>query len=239
MRFKKIPEIDCTGGSEREARTVRKTCAAYETCLKPKLPNKLRSLFRAISRHPKGSVLDVGCGGGAYSCYFAQLGFDVTGIDISEPSIQSAALFAEALELDNVTFKTVDARGFDVGRFDIAYSFDVVEHIPWEHHETFLKGVYKNLKPGGVFYIRAPHSYNIRQYVAGHIGLPTYEELMQAAENTGYKAQVLLGHTGKASPVNYAVALERMIYRVAPNEYWRYTFLKYFSLANVVLKLTK
>lgn len=239
MDFKKVTTMNCAEMSDIEISFFNKFKTSYNDCIKTKLPNKLRSVFRAILKRPRGAMLDVGCGSGGYSSYFAQLGFKVTGVDLSESAIRCALKFTKELGISDVDFHAMDIRELSIGPFDLAYSFDVIEHIPWEDHERFIAAVYDKLNPGGVFFIRAPHAYNIRQQITGHIGLPTYKELMTVAKKVGYKAQVLVGHTGSASPVNYAIPLENFINTVAPSDYWRYTFMKYFSMANVVVQLTK
>src|SRR5215475_8599392 len=47
-------------------------------------------------------VLDAGCGTGEYSCWFASRGAQVTGIDLSDGSLNEARAYAESVSLDNV-----------------------------------------------------------------------------------------------------------------------------------------
>ena len=50
----------------------------------------LKSLMRRCGLQPASAVLDVGCGTGYYSDLFRRLGYDCTGIDISEAAIDKA-----------------------------------------------------------------------------------------------------------------------------------------------------
>jgi len=70
---------------------------------------------------PAGSkMLDVACGKGRHSLTIANKGFDVTGIDISASSIQSALLFAR----ENLNFFQHDMRQpFRINYFDYAFNF--------------------------------------------------------------------------------------------------------------------
>lgn len=50
-----------------------------------------QTLDRLLPEAGKGSkLLDIGCGTGHWSAYFARKGFDVTGVDISERMVQVA-----------------------------------------------------------------------------------------------------------------------------------------------------
>lgn len=63
---------------------------------------ELEYLFRSYAEMPKleekalqlsrGKVLDVGCGAGSHSLYLQNLGFDITGIDISENAVKACRL---------------------------------------------------------------------------------------------------------------------------------------------------
>lgn len=55
-------------------------------------------------------ILDLGCGRGRHSLYFAQQGYTVTGIDLSEEAIDTARRKTEKLKLDNISFQIRDMR---------------------------------------------------------------------------------------------------------------------------------
>jgi len=42
------------------------------------------------------------------------------------------------------------------GAFDAALSLDVIEHIPQEQEDTYLKNICRSLKPGGIFICGSP-----------------------------------------------------------------------------------
>src|SRR5438093_9020350 len=74
--------------------------------------------------------LDVGCGGGLLAEEFAKLGCTVTGVDPSEPSLETARAHAEqeGLEIEYVAAPGEDLP-FDDKRFDVVYCCDVLEHV--------------------------------------------------------------------------------------------------------------
>lgn len=102
---------------------------------------------------PPARVLDVGCGYGRHSVELARLGFQVTGVDISEVQLARAREKAQAAEVA-VDFRLGDARALEFEReFDAAVSmflsfgfFDTdAEHV------SMLRGISRALRPGGRF----------------------------------------------------------------------------------------
>jgi cyclopropane fatty-acyl-phospholipid synthase-like methyltransferase len=79
-----------------------------------------------------GPVLDVGCGFGLFSLYYAVTGPGryVRGIDVDARRIAMARRAAARLGLDNVAYETTDARHFKAdGEAVAAYMLDIVHHI--------------------------------------------------------------------------------------------------------------
>lgn len=75
-------------------------------------------------------VLDVGCGGGILSESMAQLGADVTGIDVVEKNIAIASLHARHNQLRiDYRLTTASALGASGARFDVVLNMEVVEHV--------------------------------------------------------------------------------------------------------------
>jgi ubiquinone/menaquinone biosynthesis C-methylase UbiE len=77
------------------------------------------------------SVLDAGCGTGIFSIIFARNGAGrVTGIDISDGSLQTAQALKEKFKLDNVEFQKQDmlTLPFSDESFDIVWAWGTVHH---------------------------------------------------------------------------------------------------------------
>ncbi|HEY4799327.1 MAG TPA: class I SAM-dependent methyltransferase [Bacteroidia bacterium] len=79
----------------------------------------LDNLISLLQLPAKSSILDCGCGKGRHSVYLAEKGFEVTGVDISEKSIQEAS----QQKRNNLAFFTHDMRNYlRINYYDIALS---------------------------------------------------------------------------------------------------------------------
>jgi 2-polyprenyl-6-hydroxyphenyl methylase / 3-demethylubiquinone-9 3-methyltransferase len=102
-----------------------------------------------IDAHGK-RALDVGCGGGLLAEEVARLGFRVTGVDPSEPSLETARAHAreEGLEIEYLA-ATGEDLPFDDASFDVVYCCDVLEHV--ESVDRTVAESARVLKPGGAY----------------------------------------------------------------------------------------
>jgi len=97
---------------------------------------------------PTSSILDVACGRGRHSIMLAAKGFDVTGVDLSENSINEALKH----ETENLHFYLHDMRlPFRINYFDYAVnlftSFGYFETR--REHDNAIRMVAQSLKPNG------------------------------------------------------------------------------------------
>lgn len=102
---------------------------------------------------PAGSrMLDVACGKGRHSKTLASLGFNVTGIDISQDSIA----FAKQFEKDNLDFYVHDMRLPFWGNY-FNYAFNFFTSFGYfktrREHDDAIRTIAKSLRPGGQFVI--------------------------------------------------------------------------------------
>jgi cyclopropane fatty-acyl-phospholipid synthase-like methyltransferase len=101
---------------------------------------------------PSGAVLDIGCGFGLFSLYYAATapGRFVRGLDLSARRIATARRAAQRLGLDNVTYELGDARDFK-GDTEVAaaYMLDIVHHVPPATVPALLAQLRRCLPPGG------------------------------------------------------------------------------------------
>ncbi len=80
----------------------------------------VEKLLQYLQPPPGSAMLDIACGEGRYARQLAEHGFNVTGIDISHPSIEKA----KAFETDNLQFFVQDMRlPFYINYFDYAFNF--------------------------------------------------------------------------------------------------------------------
>src|SRR5262249_21315179 len=103
-----------------------------------------------------GRVLDLGCGFGLFSLYYASVHpeIEIEGIDLNARRIAMARVAAERLGLRNVRYAIGNATEFRGGRFDAAYMLDIVHHIPPETVRPLLEQLAKALPQGGRLIIK-------------------------------------------------------------------------------------
>ncbi|MBO4264660.1 MAG: class I SAM-dependent methyltransferase [Clostridia bacterium] len=104
------------------------------------------------------TVLDLGCGAGGKSIYYASLGAEkVIGVDIvKEYQSESKALAEKLGYADKFHFVLGDAANlpFATGSFDTIIMNDFMEHVP--EPEKALKEAYRLLSSGGRIYLNFP-----------------------------------------------------------------------------------
>lgn len=95
-------------------------------------------------------MLDVACGKGRHSVHLAEKGFDVTGIDLSEDSIQEA----KKSETEKLHFYRHDMRlPFWINYFDYAFNFftSFGYFNTRREHDNAIRTISQSLKPNGIF----------------------------------------------------------------------------------------
>jgi len=86
------------------------------------------SIISLVKNYAK-TIIDIGCGNGAYTNHFIKNGFECSGFD-GNPFTP---------ELTNNTCQIKDFSQFvDVGKFDVVLSLEVAEHIPNKHEQIFI-----------------------------------------------------------------------------------------------------
>jgi cyclopropane fatty-acyl-phospholipid synthase-like methyltransferase len=104
-----------------------------------------------------GVVLDIGCGFGLFSLYYAATapGRFVRGLDLSARRIAMARRAARRLGLDNVAYEQGDARDFKGdSEVNAAYMLDIVHHVPPATVPPLLAQLRRCLAPGGLLLVK-------------------------------------------------------------------------------------
>lgn len=95
-------------------------------------------------------LLEIGCGEGRDSVFFAKNGYEVTAFDLTESGIEKARRLAEIHQVQ-VNFFRADLRQFRLEEtYDVIYSSGVFHHIPKELREELFSNYKKHTAPGGV-----------------------------------------------------------------------------------------
>lgn len=97
-----------------------------------------------------GRVLDIGCGFGLFSLYYAKRfpNLEIFGVDKNPVRIKLAQQTAEKLSLQNVHYEVADATSLRVGmNFDGVYMLDLIHHISRESVLPLLTHISARLNP--------------------------------------------------------------------------------------------
>ncbi|CAI9397018.1 class I SAM-dependent methyltransferase [Niallia sp. Sow4_A1] len=101
-----------------------------------------------------GKVLELGCGAGRNAIYFAEKGFCVNAVDLSQESLKWAK--ERAIEKNvNVNFinKNIFELDIEEATYDIVYDSGCFHHIAPHRRMSYINLVKKALKPNGYFAI--------------------------------------------------------------------------------------
>src|ERR1700678_1035685 len=106
---------------------------------------------RSLALTSDSSVLEIGCGSGAYALHIAQeFGCHILGVDINDLGIHTANQLAVSAGMEHqVRFEVCDVSRplpFADATFDAVFADDVLCHIPGRPH--LLSEMYRILKPG-------------------------------------------------------------------------------------------
>ena len=127
---------------------------------------------------PVGSVLDVGCGAGAWLSVWRQLGVqDVLGLD-------GDYVDRKRLLVPGTAFRAADlVRPFDCGRrFDLVQSLEVAEHLPPTSAESFVASLVAHADV--VLFSAAPPGQGGDQ----HVNERTYDDWREGFARHDYRA---------------------------------------------------
>jgi len=141
------------------------------------------NMASVLALPPGSRVLDVGCGSGWLSEYFARLGYEVTGIDISDELIRMARERVERVpyDVDHETplrcrFLTQDIESQPLAeKFDAVICYDSLHHF--EDERTVFRNLAAMLDVGGLLFILEGHKPSA--------GSPTEEELQDVMRRYG------------------------------------------------------
>lgn len=108
---------------------------------------------------PGMRILDAGCGSGRNIVYFLREGYDVYAADADRQALDSvrslARALAPALPDSNFRLEVVEEMSFDDACADVAICNTVLHFARDDaHFQAMLDGVWRVLRPGGLFFCR-------------------------------------------------------------------------------------
>jgi 2-polyprenyl-3-methyl-5-hydroxy-6-metoxy-1,4-benzoquinol methylase len=123
----------------------------------PTLP-EIRSILDYVGDVDGKKILELGCGFGEMSVYWAKQGADVTASDLSYGMLQIACQLAE---LHKVSIKihqcSAHSTQLQTNEYDVVYCGNLLHHVDIP---STLKEIKRILKPGGIFVSWDPIAYN-------------------------------------------------------------------------------
>lgn len=158
---------------------------------------------------PGKTLVDLGCGNGRDTCYFAGLGLNVVGMDLSA----SAIAMLQEQNVPNAQFLCGDFISHPVHTpdcYDYAYSRFTIHAINPKQETMLLQAMHQALKPGGKFFIEVrsvhdplygkgqPVERNAFFYDNHYRRFIVLSELTHSLEQCGFRVEYAREQTGFA-----------------------------------------
>ena len=106
-----------------------------------------------ITQPPK-NLLDIACGGGILTLPLARigqnLGFQLSGIDLSENAITEAKKASKQSRLD-INFRKIALEQIQDEKYDAIFCLEIIEHL--DDYQSFLTHAANLLNPNGVLFV--------------------------------------------------------------------------------------
>lgn len=116
------------------------------------MPGVHAAARQLLDQLPRGTLLDLGAGGGALSHWAAQQGFDTTAVDADESVFEAKSVrFVEGNLNRPLPFADSVA--------DVVVSLEVIEHL--ENGYAFLREMSRLVRPGGYAVLSTPNESNL------------------------------------------------------------------------------
>ncbi|MBI2129565.1 class I SAM-dependent methyltransferase [Candidatus Woesearchaeota archaeon] len=120
-----------------------------------KIQEDIPEVLKLFKRHNVRRILDLGCGSGRHTVYFAKQGFDVYGIDIAKEglNITKSWLKKEGLKANLKMGSVYNKLSYPNDFFDAIISIQVLHHALIERIRKVISELERILKPKGIVFI--------------------------------------------------------------------------------------
>jgi len=149
-------------------------------------------------------ILDAGCGGGRNLVWLLRSGYEVWGVDRSEPTVRQVRELADdlapTLPPENFRVAEVDAMDFPPEGFDVVLSSAVLHFARDEaHFRAMVAEMWRVLRPGGLLFARLASNIGlegrVRPLGGGRYALPDGSERFLVDQDTLLALGEALGAT--------------------------------------------
>jgi len=114
---------------------------------------------------PGMKLFDAGCGSGRNLVYLLRAGYEVWGVDADPRAVEAARMLPGARR-DNFRTERIESHSFPEGFADVVLSSAVLHFArDDEDFAAILRGTWRALKPGGLFFSRLASSIGIEDQV--------------------------------------------------------------------------
>lgn len=145
-------------------------------------------------------VLDVGCATGVFMRPLMEAGADVYGIDLSKYAAAVAKKYFKGMLATDMERRVVcgsahDLSAFEDRMFDLYFSVETMEHVPYRYHLSMIREARRVLRPGGVLYLQGQIGF--KDYLdpdpnddAGHIAVLPFGYWNDLLDHLGFRLAV-------------------------------------------------
>ncbi|WP_386628616.1 class I SAM-dependent methyltransferase [Sulfitobacter geojensis] len=147
-------------------------------------------VFRHLTDIEPCRVIDIGCGPATQLSELAQRGFEAYGVDRSDQALDLARNFSNP---QNPMILRAELDPTWRGRFDLALSFEVIEHL--DEDVAAMAEWREYLKLGGLIMISTrahPSRWNAADVWAGHVRRYTRNGLKEAVTGAGWTCRAFV-----------------------------------------------
>ncbi|PJE70157.1 hypothetical protein COU97_01175 [Candidatus Shapirobacteria bacterium CG10_big_fil_rev_8_21_14_0_10_48_15] len=153
------------------------------------------------------NLLEVGCGRGIHSVNFAQMGFTVTGIDLSRSAIKQAKARAVADQVKiNFIVRDATRTGLAGASFDLIVAIDFLHHFYYSSLQRPLDEIKRLLKKNGTLILFEPN--NLHPYTFLSFCLPHFLQQNHFLSKIKYFGQVVTVNERALNPFNLLKSLQ-------------------------------